>query len=251
MFALVWLLALTGAVAGWWRLRPLWLPLGVTTLLVIVLGRVWSRWQHEKVVREGALPQFLKRKLRETYPHLSGKDLDLVERGFRQFILACLRSNRQFVAMPSRVVDAMWHEFILHTKAYQDWCQLALGWFLHHTPALALGTQANSNDGLRRAWYWACRDEAINPHAPTRLPLLFALDAKLVIEDGYHYTPDCADIGRRGDAGGDSSGASYCGTSFSDNSFSGESGSFGGAESGSDSSSGDGDGGSSCGGGGD
>lgn len=95
---------------------------------------MWAAWQRERVIRESPLPQFLKRKLRETYPHLSGKDADLVERGLRQFFMACSRSKRQFVAMPSKAVDAMWHEFILHTKAYENWCQLTLGYFLHHRP---------------------------------------------------------------------------------------------------------------------
>ena len=86
-------------------------------LLVATLG-AWLRWQRERYIREQPLPQFLKRKLREAYPHLQQKDTDLVERGLRQFFLACHRSNKKFVAMPSRVVDAMWHEFILHTQAY-------------------------------------------------------------------------------------------------------------------------------------
>ena len=128
---------------------------------------------------------------------------------------------------------------------------ITVGWFLHHTPALVLSTQAKHNDGLRRAWYWACREDAINPHAPTHLPLLFALDAKLAIEYGYHYTADCHAIGRMSDAGRDATGAVYCGTSFSDSSYSGSADSFGGMDS-SDCSSdgGSSDGGSSDGGGG-
>ena len=247
-----WLVGVWGSRQGRWQLAPVWGALGVASVLALVLLHVWSRWQREKAVREAALPQFLKRKLREIYPHLSGKDVDLVERGLRQFFLACLRSKKQYVAMPSQVVDVMWHEFILHTRAYQDWCQLALGWFLHHTPALALGPQAKNNDGLRRAWYWACRDEAINPNAPTRLPLLFALDAKLGIENGFHYTPNCQDIQRKSDAGRDGLGGTYCGTSFSDGSYSGDADGFGGVDSSGDSGGGDsgGDGGG-CGGGGD
>lgn len=243
-----WLVGVWGSRKGGWPLAPVWGALGVASVLALVLVHVWGRWQHEKAVREAALPQFLKRKLREIYPHLSGKDVDLVERGLRQFFFACLRSKKQYVAMPSQVVDVMWHEFILHTRAYQNWCQLALGWFLHHTPALALGAQAKNNDGLRRAWYWACRDEAINPNAPTRLPLLFALDAKLGIENGFHYTADCQAIQRQSDAGG----TTYCGTSFSDGSYSGDADGFGGMDSSGDSSGGDcgGDGGG-CGGGGD
>lgn len=37
------------------------------------------------------MPQFLKRKLRETYPHLSVKGGDLVEHGLRRFFVACSR----------------------------------------------------------------------------------------------------------------------------------------------------------------
>jgi hypothetical protein len=247
-----WLLAMLGAMSGWWRASPGWLAWFLATLAGVILLAVWVRWQREQYIREAPLPQFLKRKLRESYPHLSGKDVDLVERGMRQFFLACARSRRQFVAMPSQVVDAMWHEFILHTRAYRDWCQLALGWFLHHTPALALGGVARDNDGLRRAWYWACRDEAIDPHAPSRLPLLFALDAKLGIANGFHYVPDCRGVARRSDAGG-----VHCGTSFSDASYSGDAGSFGGMASSADGSGAGGGGpdaggdGGGCGGGGD
>ena len=251
LVVLGWLLAVLGVFMGWWRPRPGWLAWGVVSLLAVILLAVWMRWRREKFIREAPLPQFLKRKLRETYPHLAVRDVELVERGLRQFFLACARSQRKFVAMPSQVVDAMWHEFILHTRAYRDWCQLSLGWFLHHTPALALGTQAPNNDGLRRAWYWACRDEAINPQAPSRLPLLFALDAKLGIANGFHYVPDCRDIARKSAAGGDG-GGTYCGTSFSDGSYSGDADGFGGVDSSSDAGSdGGSDGGGGCGGGGD
>lgn len=239
----LWLLAALGAGLGWWRLTPSWFGLVVLSVLMLALVNVWARWQRGYVIREAPLPQFLKRKLRETYPALSWKDADLVERGLRQYFLACARSPREFVAMPSKAVDALWHEFILHTKAYKAWCDMALGRFLHHTPAEALGTRTQHNDGLRRAWYWACKDEAIDPRQPTRLPLLFALDAKLQIPGGFTYQPDCADIRRKNAQGGDG-GASYCGTDFSDGSFSGDADGFGGA----DASGGDGGDGGGCGG---
>jgi hypothetical protein len=226
-----WLVAIVGTFAGWWRPRAGWGGWFIASLVALGVVAVWVRWQRERAVREAPLPQFLKRKLREGYPHLDGKDADLVERGLRQFFLACLRSNGRFVAMPSRAVDAMWHEFILHTRAYRDWCELALGRFLHHTPAEALGGDGKRNDGLRRAWYWACRDEAIDPRKPTRLPLLFALDAKLKIADGFRYLPDCRDIAAKSTAGGDGSG-SYCGTSFADGSASGDADGFGGSDGG-------------------
>ena len=246
------IVALAVGVSGWLPGRSLWLMLFALLVTVIIATTLWSNWQRDLAIREAPLPQFLKRKLRETYPQLIGKDCDLVERGLRQFFLACKRSDRRFVAMPSRAVDVMWHEFILHTRAYQDWCDLTLGRFLHHTPAETLGAKASGNDGLRRAWTWACRDEAIDPRRPSRLPLLFALDAKLGIPNGFSYVPDCGDIDHQNRQGGGNGGV-YCGTSFSDGSYSGDADGLGGADSspgdgGSDA--GGGDGGGGCGGGG-
>lgn len=252
-----WLLLLAWGAAGWAVLAERWRPVHNWLMLPLITGTIaliaftgWAQWRRERVIREPPLPQFLTRKLRENYPALSQKDAYLVERGLRQFFLACSRSPRKFVAMPSKVVDSMWHEFILHTKAYQRWCELALGRFLHHTPAEALGPDPGHNDGLRRAWYWCCRDESIQPRRPTRLPLLFALDQKLQIANGFHYLPDCGDIGVKSRRGGDSAGV-YCGTDFSNGSASGNADNFGGAEPSTSDSSGDGsgDGGGGCGGG--
>ena len=155
-------------------------------------------------------PHFLAGKILAAHPELTARDTDLVLRGLRQFFMAHLRSNRQFVAMPSKVVDTAWHEFILHTRGYQSWCQAAFGSLLHHTPAEVLGRDPKRNDGLRRSWYWACKEESIDPRKPSRLPLLFALDAKFGIVGGFHYRPDCSNI--NGQSGSDA----YCGTSFSE-----------------------------------
>ncbi|MBB6558320.1 hypothetical protein HNP48_000984 [Acidovorax soli] len=251
----VWVLAFIAAFAGLLHPNWRWGVYLVCTVVVTAMVVQWTRSVRERYIREAKLPAYLKRKLRETYPHLSQKDCELVERGLRQFFMACMRSRKQFVAMPSKAVDTLWHEFILHTQAYKTWCHNALGFFLHHTPAEALGAKARNNDGLRRAWFWACKEEAINPKAPSRLPLLFALDAKMAIAGGFTYVPDCSSILAKNAAGGDGSGT-YCGTSFSDGSHSGSSGDFGGADSSSssssssDSSDGGGSDGGSCGGGG-
>ena len=244
----LWVLAVAGHAGRIWRLPGMVLPLVFASVVVMVVVPAWARWRREQLIRESPIPQFLKRKLCETYPHLSRKDAELVERGLRQFFMACLRSRQKFVAMPSRAVDVMWHEFILHTRAYRNWCDLSLGHFLHHTPAEALGSRAKSNDGLRRAWYWSCRDEAIKPADPTRLPLLFALDTKLNIEGGFRYLPNCLLF--RKEAGNDTGAAAHCGTDFSDNSYSGDADGFGGSDAGTDAGgSGDGGSGDGCGGG--
>ena len=245
----IWVLAFAGIFAGAWRLRGVWIFYVFVTVVLIALVRHWAQSVRQNHIREAPQPHFLQRKLRETYPHLSPRDCELVERGLRQFFLACLRSKKQFVAMPSQAVDVLWHAFILHTQAYQGWCQNALGFFLHHTPAEVLGTRARHNDGLRRCWYWVCKEEAIDPKAPSRLPLLFALDAKFAIPNGFAYVPDCTDRAFFSSANG---ADRHCGTSFSDGGYSGSSGDFGGAE-GADGGSDGGDGGDGggCGGGGD
>ena len=233
LFVTAWIASIALAIVLGWRPRVWWFGTLVVIVLATALLATWARWQRERAIRERPLPQFLKRKLREHHPHLDGRDCDLVERGFRQFFIACSRADRRFVAMPSKVVDSFWHEFILHTRAYAEWCELTLGRFLHHTPAEALGQRANDNDGLRRAWYWSCREESIVPRRPSRLPLLFALDAKLAIAGGFTYVADCSDVLARSAAGRDPvTGEVYCGTSFSDGSFSGDADGMGGSDSG-------------------
>ncbi|MDM0111868.1 hypothetical protein QTI66_06880 [Variovorax sp. J22R133] len=243
-----------------WARRGLWLP-GIAAFalwrtsfafwLVVVFSVLLSGALkalegslRRRFIREARFPPFLAGKLVAAYPQLRPRDTDLVLHGLRQFFLAHLRSGRKFVAMPSKLVDEAWHAYILHTQGYQSWCAAAFGGMLHHTPAEVLGRDARRNDGLRRTWYWACKEESIDPRKPARLPLLFALDAKFDVEGGFKYTPDCRAIDRA--SGSDA----YCGTSFSDSdSGSGDAGGFGGSESSSGGGDGGGDGGSGCGGG--
>jgi hypothetical protein len=248
--ALAWLGLMAGAVLAGWRL-PAGLIAGIFGgfALMLVAG-IWASRERSRLVREAPLPNFLKHKLVAAYPQLSLRDAELVERGLRQFFIACQRSNKRFVAMPSQVVDSMWHEFILHTSAYREWCHLVIGRFVDHVPAEVLGRNASTNDGLRRTWFWACREESINPKKPSRLPLLFALDSKFAIAGGFVYLADCKGVRRDDGQGG---AHTYCGESFSDGSYSGDAGSFGGSESSGGGSDGDGGSGcgSGCGGGGD
>ena len=220
---------------------------GILLALLALAVFVWGRWMRERFVREGPLPLLKKRKHRDAYPSMSNKDSDLVERGLRQFFFACVRSGTKPVAMPSKVVEHMWRGFATDVAVYERWSQMAFGRVLAPTAALQLGSNAADNDALRRAWYWACKDEAILPRNPTRLPILFALDAKLGIDGGIRYLAHRAfEVSRqRGDQGGD---VQY-GISFSSSEYCGSHADFGCAESGgSDGGGGDGGGG---GGGGD
>ena len=128
-----------GAIFAGWR-PPGWGMSAISVLFVLMLAAgIWAARERSRLVREAPLPRFLRRKLMDAYPHLSLRDTELVERGLRQFFIACQRSNKRFVAMPSQVVDSMWHEFILHTSAYREWCDLVVGRFIDHVPAEVLG----------------------------------------------------------------------------------------------------------------
>jgi hypothetical protein len=181
-------------------------------LLSIAWLRILRAWR-EAYVRAYMFPPGLFDRLVKKRPALALKDQQLIARALRQFFLAYLKGGRRFVAMPSQVVDDLWHEFILYTQHYKQFCSRAFGRFMHHTPAVALGPDRNANVGLRRVWWNACLEENINPRRPTRLPLLFALDEKLQIADGFRYTVDCTAL-REKETGGNPRVAIYCGGDF-------------------------------------
>lgn len=186
----------------------------------------------------------VRRRVAERHPHLSEQELDLVFQGLRDYFRLCLRAGKRMVAMPSQVADDAWHEMILFTRHYRDFCRRAFGRFLHHTPAEAMRTPTQAREGIRRALRLACAAEGINPLRPDRLPLLFALDQQLRIANGFHYTLDCRN-GTAGAMGGDAFCASHIGCSSGCGGDSGDAAGEGGGEGGDG-----GGGGGGCGGGG-
>ncbi|WP_284619793.1 glycine-rich domain-containing protein [Aquabacterium humicola] len=218
--------------------------LALTLVATTLLWRRQRALRRQAHIRDFVLPKGLFDRLRMHHPQLTPKDCQLVAHGLRQFFLACLKSGRAPVAMPSQVADDLWHEFILYTRAYQDFCRRAFGRFLHHTPAIVLGPQRDRNAGLRRCWWHVCHEEHIDPRAPLRLPLLFALDTKLGIAGGFRYVPDCRGP-RRLDDGAAASGTTHCAADFHSDSIDGGTAGFGDDSPGSPASS---DGGSSDGG---
>lgn len=176
-----------------------------------------------RYINDYRYPSGVFRRLQKKRPDLSAQDCELVGLALKQFFLAYLKSGRRFVSMPSQAADDLWHEMILYTKAYQYFCRKAFGRFLHHTPAAALGSVRATNAGLRRCWWHACREERLNPRTPARLPLLFGLDDRLHIADGFHYVLDCQGVrdARQGTT------VIHCGSDFADPDFDGSLDGFG------------------------
>ncbi len=190
------------------------------TGISLIIFRQLRAARRAEYIRTFTLPPGLYERLQKQRPELELKDCQLVGRGLRQFFLAYQKSGNKFVSMPSQVADDLWHEFILYTKHYNDFCRAAFGDFLHHTPAVVMRSSKQSNAGLRRCWWYVCKEELINPKNPTRLPLLFALDAKFNIADGFRYEANCDAARKLTDPTGGGV-VLYCGSDFSDSSIDG------------------------------
>jgi hypothetical protein len=218
-------------------------------IALIIAFAIWTRAQtlrRAEFIRTYAWPPQLLDKLEKKHKNFTRKETSLVSKGLRQYFMVYLKGGLKPVSMPSQVADDLWHEFILYTRDYDAFCKRAFGAFFHHTPAVMLSPERRSgNAGLRRVWWYACKDENINPSNPSRLPLIFALDGKLDIQNGYRYVADCMGLRRTGDT------TTQCAGDFTSSSIDGSTdgiGDSGGGDGGGGDGGGDGGG---CGGGGD
>lgn len=186
--------------------------LGVVVSAAVFL-HLQRRYQREHHIRSYVFPRGVLDGLKEAYPHLDEKGVFLAARALRMFFLVHLRAQGRTVGMPSKAVDALWHAFILDTRAYQAFCRRAFGSFFHHLPAARMDGGKKSEEALYRTWRLACLEENIRPEAPTRLPLLFAIDEKLAIPGAHHFSAAgfirrARDQGSSGCGGGGSHGCS-------------------------------------------
>ncbi|GAB2198632.1 glycine-rich domain-containing protein [Sessilibacter sp. MAH4] len=207
--------------------------IGIFTVLVLVLTVVikkgLSRRTYQKRLAYITTYKFPKRiydKLQQNYPHLTQQQTLLAEQGLRDYFELVIAAQQKSLAMPSQAVDHLWHEFILFTRNYEQFCKKAFGRFLHHTPTEAMTSPKAATAGIKRTWRLACLREKINPKSPSRLPFLFALDSRLKIPDGFYHQLKCSTIaGRDSNSNAGNNGycaeeincSSDCGSSFDNN----------------------------------
>lgn len=175
------------------------LTAGAAFALLYLNGKRLHR-KRQRFIDRFSLPKSIDQKILQRYPHLNPAALAKVHLGLRNYFHLCNDAGRRTVSMPSQVVDVAWHELILFTRQYQQFCRSAFGRFLHHTPAEAMKSPTLAHDGIKRAWRLACAREQLPARNPVRLPLLFGLDAELDIADGFRYSLDCMKAG----------GSDYC-----------------------------------------
>lgn len=203
-------LAVAGVVLAWaWQLR-----------------RALAR---ERFLRDHRLPSAVLTRWRAEQGGRSAKDADLVARALRQYFAVRHRAGRRPTAMPSVAAASLWKAQTADAAAYAAFCRQAFGRPVPPLPAVVLGPHRTTNSALRRCFWWACRDEHLDPAAPTRLPLLFALDAKLGWPGGIVYRLDDA-LHRRdpdGGSGGDGGGDTYCSGDLRSDRYDGTTSGFG------------------------
>jgi hypothetical protein len=54
----------------------------------------------------------------------------------KKFLIVCFENDGQGRITPSRKLDEVWHDFILFTKDYQEFCIKYFGKMIHHKPSL-------------------------------------------------------------------------------------------------------------------
>ena len=173
-------------------------PLVVAAVIVAaIVGVVLRRSRRLALLRERArfiqgyrFPAELRNRLQANTGltlEQSGKVLE----GLRQYFLACLAAQRKAIAkevgMPSKAVDAAWHEFIVLTKEYAKFCEQAFGRYLHHTPRAMMDTPTSA--ALANTLH-QLKGQSLTPAGWARvgtMPLLFALDRELGFKEGHLY----------------------------------------------------------------
>ncbi len=91
--------------------------------------------------------------------------------------------------MPSCAVDAAWHEMILMTREYHSFCKVAFGRYLHHSPEAVMSIPMG--DALARTLRVVERRPLKgSPAAAGTIPLLFAVDSMIGIEEGIEWTTE-------------------------------------------------------------
>jgi hypothetical protein len=136
----------------------------------------------ERFIGTYQFPDYIWKRVRKRAPNLDEAGMRLVERGLREWFVCCAWRGRAVLGMPSRLVDEAWHEFILDSLSYTDFCEKAFGGYLHHMPDEAMENPFGETLGETvRAWD---RSEA----GKAGESILWDLDKRLGVEEplGVH-----------------------------------------------------------------
>lgn len=172
----------------------IFLILFMAVSVVALESRGWSKqkmaleaWKFDDVYVQQVL---------QKYPHLSESDVAEAFEQLRLYFQICWKYEKRLVAMPSRLIDACWHVFILDTRSYAKFCEAVLGRFLHHEPPCgdalqrADASERNQRQLLAtvRAYQGSVTRESKGMNLGLAVPTLFSIDERMRIQDGFYYS---------------------------------------------------------------
>lgn len=103
--------------------------IGIFVFVVIILKIVIKRWLSKKIYQKRLsyitnykFPKRIHDKLQKNYPHLTQQQVLLAEQGLRDYFELAVAARQKSLAMPSQAADYLWHEFILFTRNYEQFC---------------------------------------------------------------------------------------------------------------------------------
>ncbi|NKC20961.1 hypothetical protein [Pseudoalteromonas galatheae] len=119
---------------------------------------------------------------------LSEKEIQVVVEGLKDYLIFTIISPHK-VAAASKLVDELFHAFILHTHQYASFCE-GVGQFIHHYPVRkreVLGHQTPLENieynehyqAIIRTYCLACLASDLDPLTTTQVPYLFQVDSLL------------------------------------------------------------------------
>lgn len=162
------------------------------TLLTVIISVIYKILQKDinfDFIINYNFPPDIKNKFKSKYKTLSNYEIDLVFEGLRQFFIVTGKNNLRFYTLPSRVINDAWKIFTNHEVIYRQFCNTAFKTQLNYTPT------ANTNNNyvttsITRTWIESCKLENIDPSNPKKIPLLFDLDKRLSVKNGFYYFLD-------------------------------------------------------------
>jgi hypothetical protein len=80
---------------------------------------------------------------------INDSEAQLHERELKRYLAMCIIHPQAKLGMFSPQVDNVWHNFILFTKEYAQFCYKNTGGFLHHAPTIGKQDQAEVRSNLR------------------------------------------------------------------------------------------------------
>jgi len=173
--------------------------LGFLTLCAILVGVFVNSMKglaKVKYIQDYQFPELALNKWKKSYPSLSDEKALLVQEALKQFFMIYVKSikmkKKANFDMPSKVVDDLWHEFILCSREYHSFCETAFGRYFHHNPHppvqyTNLRGKKLSNGLLNT--YRATSCVGNSAWMIGAVPLLFMIDEMVDAQDGFLYDP--------------------------------------------------------------